>query len=237
MVRSFAERSHETELMDTESVSLEDYRTCLKDLATVNALTLTHLPILKWLDHATRSLNSNERVTVLDVGYGYGDLLRKIHAWSRRKGRAIDLVGVDLNPMSEPIARAETPADVAVDYRTGNVFDYKLERPIDFVISSQTTHHMSDEELGTFIRWMEQVAKRGWFIADLHRHPVPFHAFGVLSRLARWHRFVQHDGPVSIARSFRKKDWEKILRVAGLEPEAAQIRWHVPFRLCVSRLK
>ncbi|MBF9197579.1 methyltransferase domain-containing protein [Microvirga terrestris] len=237
MGRSFAERSHETELMDTETVSFEDYQACLKDLAMVNALTLTHGPILSWLDRATRNLAPNERVTVLDVGYGYGDLLRKIHSWGRRKGRAVGLVGVDLNPMSEPIARAATPASVSIEYRTGNVFDYMPEQPIDFVISSQTTHHMSDEELAVFIRWMEQVAARGWYIADLHRHPLPFHVFGTLARLARWHRFVQHDGPVSIARSFRKGDWEKILHAAGLAPGVAEIRWHIPFRLCVSRLK
>ncbi len=236
MGRSFTERSHETELMDTEAVSFEDYRACLKDLATVNALTLTHRPILKWLERATRNLPPNSSVTVLDVGYGYGDLLRKIHAWSHRTGRAVNLVGVDLNPMSEPIARAATPSEASIEFRTGNVFEYRPEQPIDFVISSQTTHHMSDEELATFVRWMEQVATRGWYIADLYRHPVPFHVFGALARVARWHRFVQHDGPVSIARSFRRGDWEKILHEAGLEPGAAEIRSHIPFRLCVSRL-
>src|SRR3712207_3647313 len=123
MGRSFAERSHETELMDTEAVSFEDYQDCLKDLATVNALTLTHSPILTWLDRATRNLAPNECVTVLDVGYGYGDLLRRIRAWSRRKGRVVDLVGVDLNPMSEPIAKAATPSGASIDFRTGNVFD------------------------------------------------------------------------------------------------------------------
>lgn len=237
MGRNFAERSLETELMDTESVGVEDYGACLKDLATVNALTLTHGPILKWLDHATRGLGPGQRVTVLDVGYGYGDLLRRIHAWSLRRGRALDLIGVDLNPMSEPIARAATPPDVPIEYRTGNVFDFAPERPIDFVISSQTTHHMSDQELAVFVRWMERVAARGWFIADLHRHAIPFYGFSLLSRLARWHRFVQHDGPVSIARSFRREDWERILLTAGLEPGEAEIRWHFPFRLCVSRLR
>ena len=157
MARSFAERSHETELMDTETVSLDDYRACLKDLSTVNALTLTHRPIVQWLDHATRDLKEGERVSVIDVGYGYGDLLRKIHEWSRRRNRNVELIGVDLNPMSEPIARAATPGRMAIDYRTGNVFDFKPERPIDFIISSQTTHHMSNDELAVFIRWMEQV--------------------------------------------------------------------------------
>src|ERR671912_517063 len=106
MGRSFAQRTPETELMDTEAISLDDYRACLEDLAKVNALTLTHRPILNWLDRATRSLRPGERVTVLDVGYGYGDLLRRIHTWSRRSHRSVDLVGIDLNPLSETIVRA-----------------------------------------------------------------------------------------------------------------------------------
>ena len=237
MSRSFAQRSPETEWMDTESVSLDDYRACLKDLATVNVVTMTHGPVLKWLDHATRHLTPDGRVTILDVGYGYGDLLRRIHAWSRRRGRPVNLIGVDLNPMSEPIARAATPADVLIDFRTGNVFDFRPEQPIDFIICSQTTHHMSDREVAGFVRWMERTAARGWFIADLYRHPIPFHFFRALSWAARWHRFVRHDGPISIARSFRRKDWERILAAAGLEPGAARIRWYPSFRLCVSRLK
>jgi SAM-dependent methyltransferase len=176
-------------------------------------------------------------VTILDVGYGYGDLLRRIHAWGRRRNRPVDLIGVDLNPMSEPIARAATPPGVSIDFRTGNVFDFRPERPVDFIICSQTTHHMSNDELAAFIRWMEQIATRGWFIADLHRHPIPFHFFRVLSWAAGWHRFVRHDGPISIARSFRRKDWEEILASAGLEPGTAEIRWYPSFRLCVSRSK
>jgi SAM-dependent methyltransferase len=237
MGRSFAQRSPETELMDTEAVGLDDYRACLEDLAKVNALTLTHRPILKWLDGATRNLKPHERVTVLDVGYGHGDLLRRIHGWSRRRGRPVDLMGIDLNPLSEAIARAATPDAMPIEYRTGDVFAFEPERPIDFVISSQTTHHLSEEQLVGFVRWMERVAARGWFIADLHRHPIPFHGFRLLSRLARWHRFVQHDGPVSIARSFRREDWRRILNAAGLSQSEASIRWHVPFRLCVSRLR
>jgi SAM-dependent methyltransferase len=237
MGRDFTRRSPEQELMDIESVSLEDYQACLRDLSTVNALTLTHGPILKWLDRATRDLKPSDKITVLDVGYGYGDLLRRIHSWSLRRGRNVELIGVDLNPMSEAIAKAATPPDAPIRYLTGNVFDFRPEQPIDFIISSQTTHHLSNDELVTFITWMERVAGRGWFIADLHRHAIPFHAFRVLSRLARWHRFVQHDGPVSIARSFRRADWQQILAAAGLGSSEAEISWHVPFRLCVSRLR
>lgn len=237
MSRRFARRSAETELMDTELTSLEDYRACLEDLAVVNTLTLTHRPILAWLDRAMQDIPRETPVRILDVGYGYGDLLRRIASWSASRGWRADLIGIDLNPWSEPIARAATDPALPVTFLTGNVFDFEPDRPIDFIVSSQTAHHLSDHDLVALVQWMERVAGRGWFIADLHRHAVPYHSFRFLSRLAGWHRFVQHDGPVSIARSFRRPDWEKALHSAGLAPGTATIRWHVPFRLCVSRLR
>jgi SAM-dependent methyltransferase len=236
-LRHLAQRSVATELMDTEPVDIDEYRRCLKDLAAVNTVTLTRRPILRWLARAMVGVGACERVSLIDIGYGYGDLLRAIRAWSRRRGFAFDLVGLDLNPMSEPIARAATPADMAIDFRTGDVFATDLGRRFDFVIASQMTHHLSDEALVAFIQWMERTATRGWFIGDLHRHAIPLHAFGLLARLAGWHRFVQHDGPVSIARSFRREDWRRLLAAAGNEAAAADIRWHMPFRLCVSRLR
>jgi SAM-dependent methyltransferase len=236
-VRAFAERSTETELMDTESVGFEEFRACLRDLATVNTLTLARRPTLKWLAHATRDLRRGDRVSVVDVGFGYGDMLRAIHAWCVARGFEPDLAGIDLNPWSAASAREATPSGMAIDYRTGDVFAFAADRPVDFVVSSLFTHHLPDADAVAFVRWMERTAARGWFINDLHRHALPFHGFRLLARLARWHRFVQHDGPVSIARAFRRSDWDRIVAAAGLVPEAVSIDWHVPFRLCVGRIR
>lgn len=230
-------RSSQTELMETEPVDIDEYRRCLRDLANVNTVTLMRRPILRWLKRVMPRVDPGERISLIDVGYGYGDALRAIHVWSRQRGFALDLVGLDLNPMSEPIARAATPPNMAIDFRTGDVFTAELGGRFDFVISSQMTHHLSDEALVSFIRWMEQTAVRGWFIGDLHRHTIPLHAFRLLARLAGWHRFVQHDGPVSIARGFRREDWQRLLAAAGQAPATVEIRWHVPFRLCVSRIR
>jgi SAM-dependent methyltransferase len=182
-------------------------------------------------------VGASERLSLIDVGYGYGDVLRAIRVWSSRRGFDLDLVGLDLNPMSKTIARVATPSGMGIDFRTGDVFTAELGRRFDFVISSQMTHHLSDEALVAFIQWMERTAVRGWFIGDLHRHAIPLHAFKLLARLAGWHRFVQHDGLVSIARSFRREDWQRLLAAAGQDPAAVEIRWHVPFRLCVSRIR
>ena len=54
---------------------------------------------------------------------------------------------------------------------------------------------------------------RGWFIGDLHRHWLPYYGFGVLAWLARWHHFVLSDGRISIARSFVKADWQRLVAI------------------------
>jgi 2-polyprenyl-3-methyl-5-hydroxy-6-metoxy-1,4-benzoquinol methylase len=229
-----SERSTRGELMDDPGISPADYNRCLADLEQVNRYTLTHRATLQWLDQAVAGLPPETPMTILDVACGHGDLLRAIYLWARERGRPVVLQGLDLNPASAHAARAATPVQMPITYRTGNVFtDVPQPRP-DLIVSSQFTHHLSDAEVVTFLHWLERYAQRGWYIADLHRHAIPYYGFRVLATLAGWHRIVRYDGTVSIARSFRRHDWEVLLERAGLH---AQIRWHMPFRLCVGRLK
>jgi SAM-dependent methyltransferase len=230
-------RSRQDELMDTEPVSFEEFRACLVDLARVNRLTRAHRPTLAFLDRVARARRSTRPIEVLDVGSGYGDMLRAIGAWSRRKGVAVSLTGVDLNRWSSRAAAAATAPDLGIRWATADVFSYDSAAEIDVVVSSLFTHHLPDPLVVSFVRWMEARARLGWFVSDLHRHPVPYHFFRHYAKLARLHRFVQHDGPVSIARAFRAGDWERLVAEAGLDPAAVEVQWRAPFRLTVTRLK
>lgn len=228
------ERSAEPELMDDEDVSNADYNRCLADLTSVNRMTRTHQATLHWLDQAIRCLPANTPITILDVACGQGDLLRLIHRFAAKRNFKVTLHGLDMNPDSAIAARQATPSSMNIPYYTGDVFTFTPETPPDFIVSSQFTHHLSDNQVVSFLQWMERYARHGWFIADLHRHPLAYYGYSLLARLARWHPIVRHDGAVSVARSFRRADWQALLAEAGI---LADIRWHVPFRLCVGRLK
>jgi len=231
---NFARRNDLSELMDTETVTAEDFAACLKDLASVNRLTLAMRPTFAWLDRVTQGWPADKPFSVLDVGYGHGDMLRAIWNWAQRRGLKVELEGIDLNPLSEYAARDATPEEMNIRFRTGDVFAIGAERRFNVVISSLVAHHLTDAQIVAFIRLMERQTMTGWFINDLHRHAFSYHAFRLLSALAGWHRFVRHDGPVSIARSFRRADWENYLAQSGA---AAEIDWYLPFRFCVSRVK
>ena len=193
-----SQRVRQDEQMDDPALDPAVYDEILSDLSRVNAWTLAGRPTIAFLRRATAGMNA---FRLLDVGFGHGDMLRRIARWARRQGVAVDLVGVDLNPNSEAAARAATPVAMAIDYRTGDYRD--VPGPFDFVVSSLVAHHMSDAELDAFIRFMEAESTAGWLINDLHRHPLSYASFPLLARLLGAHRIVREDGQVSIARSFR----------------------------------
>jgi 2-polyprenyl-3-methyl-5-hydroxy-6-metoxy-1,4-benzoquinol methylase len=231
----FSVRSMQPERLDDPGLDPAEVARCLADLSAVNTVTLARPPTLNFLRRVVRTLPAGAELSVLDVGYGHGDMLRRIARWGRRRGLRLRLEGVALSPACAASARAATPAHLAITYRTGDVFDEQLGST-DVVISSLLSHHLLDDQVVRFLRWMEHTARRGWFVNDLHRHPVAYYGFAALSRAAAWHEIVQHDGKISVMRSFRRAEWERLLRQAGLYG-AARVRWHVPFRLCVSRVR
>ena len=236
-MRSFAQRSSQLEEMEAPDISETELTDCLNDLARANTLTMARPPTLGWLAGATRGLPRGASFTLLDVGYGQGDMLRAIYRWAVKRGLEPRLTGIDLSPWSASAATAATDPSWQVSYLVGDVFDYKPDEPIDFVVSSLVAHHMSDDQLVRFIGWMEQNARRGWFINDLHRHPIAYYGYSVLSAASGLHRMVRHDGLISVTRSFTRADWRRLLTAAQIAPASVRIDWRFPFRICISRVR
>ncbi|HET6308522.1 MAG TPA: methyltransferase domain-containing protein [Rhodopila sp.] len=218
-------RSDQPEFMDTDCVDYEDYRRCLRDLSRVNIVTMTHRPMLAWL--AKRAVGE---FSVLDIACGYGDALRKI----RKRFPAARLTGIDLNPWAIRAAQAATDQSANIAFIHGDAFAYQPAQKFDFIITSQFTHHLTDEQVVAFLRWLQANAGIGWFIGDLHRHAFPYYGFPLLARAMLWHRFVRIDGRISITRAFVRAEWRALLHQAGLSETQASITWHMPFRLCVA---
>jgi len=228
---SLAVRAQAEELMDADDLPADTYAAVVADLARVNTVTLAARPTLAFLD---RALAGRKTLKLLDVGFGDGDMLRRIARWAERRGVMAELVGVDLNPRSEIAARAHSPAGLPVAWRTGDYADCAGEG-WDVVISSLVAHHMRREQLVAFLRFMEAESASGWLVNDLHRHRFAHAGFPLLAALARWHPIVRHDGTLSIARSYRPGEWPPLLAAAGIA-DARVIRTF-PFRLCVERLR
>jgi 2-polyprenyl-3-methyl-5-hydroxy-6-metoxy-1,4-benzoquinol methylase len=229
-------RRDETEWLDGAELNPADLERVLRDLATFNQMFLGHYPVLRWLDQAVRAAGNGGPLTLVDVGCGYGDLLRAIRRWSRRRNLDFNLLGIDLNPETIRIARAATDVADRIDYQSVNVFELASTTPIDLMVSSLVTHHLSDHEITEFLRLMEKTARRGWAVCDLQRSRFLYHFIGLSSRLARFHPMINHDGQLSVARSLTRAEWQQRIAGAGISSADASIRWFF-FRFLIGRLR
>ena len=225
------------EAMDDPALPATVYDAVLGDLARVNRVTMAARPTLAFLDGLAAR---GDHLRILDVGFGQGDMLRAIARWGWRRGVSLSLVGVDLNPRSKVAASRVTPPDMPIRYVTGDYADWSRDADgsrFDIICSSLVAHHMTDDELVAFVRFMEGSAVRGWIVNDLHRHRLAHIAYPWLARMMRVHPIVRADGHLSIERSYRPGEWPRVLAAAGIPPGAATVRRRFPFRLCVERAR
>ena len=221
------------EMMDSDDLDPLVYARVLSDLAMVNTVTMARQPTLNFLKRVIQRFGPAP-LKILDVGYGDGDMLRKIAQWGIQQDITVRLVGIDLNPKSAANARAATPSNLEVDYRTGDYATLKDEG-FDVVISSLVAHHMTPDQLTVFLHFMAAAAGKGWLINDLHRHGFAYLGYPLLATLMRWHPIVRHDGQLSIARSYRLAEWPAILETADIK--GARVFRAFPFRLCVETIR
>lgn len=231
----FSRRAELTEIMD-EPCEREYLRPYLESLARVNRWLMAMRSTLAWLD-SLHLQGNGEPVRILDVGCGYGDGLRRIKRWARERGIRVELTGLDLNPDATAIAAEVRGAETGIEWVTGDVFAYVPERRVDIVLSALFTHHLSNDDVTRFVRWMENNSSIGWFINDLSRAVTPYYSFKCFAWFMRMHPGVQYDGPISIERAFVAKEWRVLCEAAGLSAEDVTIAGWKPARLCVSRKK
>ena len=216
------------EEMDAAELAPERYAKVLADLSRINGLTMAPRPTLGFLERVrARGLG--------DLGFGAGDMLARIARWGDRRGVALDLVGVDLNRKSEPVAAMRLGARARLitgDYRA------LAGQGWDIILSSLVTHHMTPVQRTEFIRFMEAEAARGWLVNDLHRQRLPFAGYPLLATLAFVDPIVRRDGQLSVGRSFRRAEWRAMLAEALSDmANECRIFRSFPYRLCVEHIR
>jgi SAM-dependent methyltransferase len=228
-------RSTEPELMDVEASDPATLEACLRDLARINRWTGAYRITVRWLERLLERHRLARPLVVIDVGCGYGDMLRRIAAFAEHRQVPVDLIGVDLNPAAA--AAQATPPGRPIRYLTLDVFDLSPSIRPDVVISALFAHHLDDARLVRFLHWMDERASLGWLINDLRRHVVPYLIARFAPALLRMNRMVRNDAPVSVARAFERCDWERLLETARLAAEPTTVAACFPFRFAVGRIK
>ena len=232
MLEKFRQRSYELEHLDIGDYTPEEYEGCIVELRRVN----------RWLgdESALRDslLKEIERArlqsfSVLDVGAGSGELLRVAAKWARETGRRASFVGLELNERSGTAILEESREFPEIGSVRGDAFRLPFwDREFDYTICSLFTHHFRDERVVDLLREMSRVARRGFFVIDLHRDPVAYYFYNTIGRLFLHNRLIREDGALSILRSFKPDELEDLGHRAQLMN--VKVEKHFPSRLVLS---
>jgi len=223
---SFAYRSDQTELLDEKNIPFEAIRQNMKELNKINHFLGGHRITLQGFKELIKN-KAQKEWHVLEIGCGGGDNLRVIRDWAERHQINVHLTGIDMNP--ECIAYAQTvPENAGIYFIISDYRDVILEQPTHIIFSSLFCHHFSQDQLKGQLEWMHKHATHGFFINDLHRHPLAYYSIKWLTTFLSRSELVKNDAPISVLRGFRKTELIDLMKASAMKD--VQILWRWAFR-------
>lgn len=202
-----------------------EYVHCLKMLFRINYLTGTFnstKQILKKFPNNT---------TLVDIGCGGGLFLLHLSRYFPQ----MSFIGYDIS--KEAIDCAQKELDSWQKKFLAKKVSYYLQpnpsfegciKQIDVLLSTLVCHHLTDKEIIIFLQSSLNLAQKAVIINDLHRHPIAYYFYALVSPILFRNRLITHDGLLSIQRGFTRKEWLFYLREANVTH--FRIKWRFPFR-------
>ncbi len=222
---SFQQRSYQKELLDRGDIPFEDIKRNMQELDFINRRLGGHAITLAGIKTFLRETPLQpEPLSIVEIGCGGGDNLRAIKQWANRSKLPVSLTGVDIN--EECIAYATSQQrNAGISFIHSDYRQYRPKAAPHIIFSSLFCHHFTDEELAGQLQWMKKNSSLGFFINDLHRHPLAYYSIRLLTQLFSRSYLVKNDAALSVQRGFRRADWQRLLYMAGVENYSCSWKW------------
>lgn len=225
----FTTRSYEKEILDRDDIPFADIMVTMRELNTVNRFLGGHNITRRGVNYLLNKPIARE-IVIAEIGCGGGDNLSVVQRHLAGRQQPFSLIGIDIKPECVDFARqtrGETIKWLCSDYRH---VQWPAARP-DIIFSSLFCHHFDDGQMTEQLKWLKANSSIGFFINDLHRHPVAYYSISALTKVFSTSYLVKNDGPLSVRRAFKKRDWVRLLAAAGIKRYS--ISWHWAFRYLV----
>lgn len=220
-------RTPKAELMDDFSIYGAELRDTLDKLAIINRWLGGNKVTLNGLKKVLKDHPKNKPVTLVDLGCGGGDLLRLVAEFGNQNGFIFKIIGIDANEDAVEYARTLTQRYPEIQFLHCDIFseEFKLVE-YDLVLTTLFLHHFNEDQLVEFLPEVLKKASMGIIVNDLHRHPMAYHSFKLLSSVIK-NKMVIEDGLTSVLKGFKREELE---RISGKIGAKSQIKWKWAFR-------
>jgi len=220
----FSTRSYEKELLDRTDIPFDDIKRNMQELEVINARLGGHAITISGVKEILQETRGP--LSICEIGCGGGDNLKAINDWCDKRKIAVKLTGIDINSECTGYARENCQALKSVHFITSDylLVDFMNGKP-DIIFSSLFCHHLNDQQFIAMLRWSKRNSGYGFFINDLHRHPLAWYSIKLLSSLFSKSYLVKHDAPLSVKRGFKRKELTALLHQAGIHHYTIKWKW------------
>lgn len=215
-------RSYQKELMDDTSIS--DFRldAAYKELHIINKF-LGGIPVTR---EGIKFFNpGKEKLSILDVGGGVSDILYDLNS-----GR-FSVFSLDINKYVCHYQKMKSGNDKII---CADAMKLPVKKnSFDLIHSSLFFHHLKDEDIVLLLNCLMFTAKKGIIINELRRNIFALIGIRLLTLVFSRSEFVKYDAPISVKRSFTKKELINIFKDAGVRNFVIKRKWAFRFLILI----
>jgi 2-polyprenyl-3-methyl-5-hydroxy-6-metoxy-1,4-benzoquinol methylase len=222
-----SKRSYQKELLDGDDIPFEDIKQNMHELDMINTWLGGHQITIKGFQHFIDRMSHAQTLHICEIGCGGGDNLRVIQQYCKKKSINIQLLGIDINPHCIAYAQSRKE-NQGIEFICSDYAAVSFAQKPDIIFSSLFCHHFTEHELQQQFLWMKDNSKLGFFVNDLHRHPLAYHSIKLITKVFSKSYLVKNDGPLSVARGFKKEELIQLCERSSINNY--QLKWKWAFR-------
>ena len=172
---------------------------------------------LQCFEEFSRRWTPGERIEVLDVATGGGDLGQALVRWGHERGFDVRITALDISAGALACARRRhgNEASGTLRFVCADVHHVPCrDGAFDYVTCMLFFHHLTDDGVVEALRAFDRLATRGIVINDLIRRWRHYAWSWFFTR--PFNAVLRNDGPLSVRRAFRPDELADLSRRAGL---------------------
>ena len=200
------------EMMDRpQAVSVELER----DLERIRQLNRWFGSYRLVLGFICRWMRPADKLRVVDLATGSGDIPRLIVHYAREIGASVEIDALDRQPATLEIARRLSVNYPEISYREANILEWTSLEAYDITLCTLALHHFSNEDALRLLHRCREVSKRFVLVSDLRRSFPLIGGVHLLTALIFREPMTRYDARLSAARAFSFSEMRDLARQAG----------------------
>jgi 2-polyprenyl-3-methyl-5-hydroxy-6-metoxy-1,4-benzoquinol methylase len=229
-------RTDEPEIMDDFNMEGLILQNALDKIASINQLLGGNSVTLEGVTQLLKEYPKQQKITIIDVGCGNGDMLRYLANYAQKNHLIFDLIGIDANNFTINHAKNLSLNYSNISYSCEDIFHENFKsKKFDIALCTLTLHHFKDEEIINLMQLFYDNSSIGIVVNDLHRSKLAYRLFQGLCFVFRLNYMSRQDGLISILRGFKKVELQNYSKQLKFTKYTIAWRWAFRFQWIIKK--